>query len=66
MLAVVEYDATRRQQVQKSPHRLAHYRNPPVALIAAPGDHEDLARSFDLLSSQPVFSTPDRLGSRWQ
>ena len=27
MLAVVEYDATRRQQVQKSPHRLHLVRN---------------------------------------
>jgi len=66
MLVVVEDNAARRQQVQKSPHRLTHDRNSRVALIAAPGDHEDLARSFDLLSSQPVLSTPDRLGGRWQ
>lgn len=64
MFAVVENDAACRQQMQEPSHRLSHHRHSGMALVAAPSDHEDLARPFDLLCSQPVLRPLDRVSGR--
>lgn len=53
MLLVRGHDAAAAKRVQLTNHRLTNERNATRAVVASPGDDQDVFRAFDLLLTQP-------------